>query len=298
MVAFGTLAGQCVASPHAAFGPASHPGVFVPTLATSGAVVAYSDTGAPAAEPDAPTIVFGHGLLFSGWMFTDQIEALKDTYRCVAIDWRGQGASPAASDGYDMDTLSRDAIAVIEHLDVGAVHYVGLSMGGFVGMRVAARRPDLVRTLTLLDTSADPEEPAAAIQDKALAVIFRVLGLGLVKGAVLKIMFAPPFLASPRSKAVIEEWMSQVALADRGAVRQAVLGVANRKGIAQELSTITAPTLVVVGEHDKPTPPEKSRKIAAAIAGARLEIVAGSGHSSSIEKPEAITDLIRSFVTA
>ncbi|MCW2498030.1 alpha/beta fold hydrolase [Jatrophihabitans sp.] len=268
----------------------------MPSLSSNGATVAYSDSGAPAANPQAPTIVFGHGLLFSGWMFTDQITALQSEYRCVAIDWRGQGASPAASGGYDMDTLSLDAIAVIEALGVGPVHYVGLSMGGFVGMRVAARRPELLRSLTLLDTSADPEVPLAAIQDKLLARIFQFTGLGLVKGAVLKIMFGPAFLASPRSAGVIAEWTAQVDQADRGAIRQAVLGVANRKGIAAELAAITTATLVVVGEQDKPTPPERARRIAAAVAGARLELVADSGHSSSIEQPEVITELIRTFV--
>jgi len=269
----------------------------MPTLQVNGTSVAFTDTGAPRDRADAPTIVFGHGLLFSGWMFTDQIAALSQQYRCVAIDWRGQGATPPAADGkYDMDTLALDAAAVIEALGAGAVHYVGLSMGGFVGMRLAARRPDLIRSLTLLDTSADPEEPSAAIQDKALAIVFRAFGLGPVRGPVQKIMFAPPFLADPRSGALIEEWMTQVASQDRGAVRQAVLAVANRKGVADELGKIGAPTLVVVGEQDKPTPVEKARRIHAGIAGSRLEIVPDCGHSSTIEQPKALTELITDFV--
>src|SRR5262245_30544489 len=126
----------------------------MPTLKTDGATVAYTDTGAPPDHPDARTIVFGHGLLFSGWMLRDQIADLRDTFRCVTIDWRGQGETPAATSGYDMDTLAADARALIEHLDVGPVHYAGLSMGGFVGQRLAARHPELIRSLTLLDTSA------------------------------------------------------------------------------------------------------------------------------------------------
>ena len=266
------------------------------TLTANGATVAFTDTGAPSGSPDAPTIVFGHGLLFSGWMFTDQIEALRESYRCVAIDWRGQGASPPVAGGYDMDTLALDAAAIIDSLGVGPVHYVGLSMGGFIGQRIAARRPEVLRSLTLLDTSADPEEPAAARQDRLLSLIFRFFGLGPVRRPVCKIMFGPTFLAEPRSKAVIAEWMSQVGRQDRSAVRQAVLRVADRNGVADEIGKITAPTLVVVGEHDKPTPPAKARRIADGISGARLEIVAKCGHSSSIEQPVAITALIRNFV--
>jgi 3-oxoadipate enol-lactonase len=268
----------------------------VPTLTTNGATTAYTDTGAPAGRPDAPTVLFGHGLLFSGWMFTAQIAALRERYRCVAIDWRGQGDSPAADRGYDMDTLSLDAIALIEQLAIGPVHYVGLSMGGFVGQRIAARRPELVRSLVLLDTSADEEDPRAARQDRQMAVVFRVVGLGPVRRPVLKLMFGPTFLADPRSEAIIAEWFQRLSRADRGGIRHAVLGVANRNGVLSEIGAITAPTLVAVGEHDQPTPPDRSRTIASVIPGARLEIIANSGHSSTIEQPDAVTELIAKFL--
>jgi 3-oxoadipate enol-lactonase len=268
----------------------------VPNLTTNGATIAYTDTGAPASRPEAPTVVFGHGLLFSGWMFTAQIDALRDAYRCVTIDWRGQGDSPPADDGYDMDTLAGDAIALVEHLGTAPVHYVGLSMGGFVGQRLAARRPELVRSLVLLDTSADPEEPASARKDRLLANIFRVVGIGPVRKPTMKLMFGPTFLADPKSEPIVAEWIRRLSECDRGAIRQAVRGVANRNGVLDEIGSITAPTLVVVGEHDAATPPQRARIIAGAIPGARLEIVANSGHSSTVEQPEALTSLILSFI--
>src|SRR4051794_20480728 len=122
----------------------------MPMLQIDGVPIAYTDSGAPSERPDAPTIVFGHGLLFSGWMFRAQVEALRGEFRCVTIDWRGQGETPATADGYDMDTLTRDAIGLIEQLGIAPVHYVGLSMGGFVGLHIAVRRSELLRTLTLL----------------------------------------------------------------------------------------------------------------------------------------------------
>ena len=269
----------------------------MPTLRTDGAVMAYSDTGAPPGNPDAPTIVFAHGLLFSGWMFTAQIEALRATYRCVAVDFRGQGASPPAVDGrYDMDTLYADVLALIDELDVAPVHFVGLSMGGFVGQRLAARNPDRLRSLTLLDTSADPEEPFAAIQDKALAIVYRLVGIAPVKQPVLRIMLGPTFRKDPRSKPIVDEWMRQISVTDRGGLHGAILAVANRKPIMPELAAVTTPTLVICGADDVPTPVKKSERIAAAITGARLEIVPDAGHSSTIEQPEAVTALIQKFV--
>lgn len=267
------------------------------TLRTTGATVAYLDTGAPDARPDAPAIVFGHGLLFSGWMFEKQIERLRSSYRCIAIDWRGQGASPPADDGrYDMDTLTDDAVAVIDSLGLDRVHWVGLSMGGFVGQRVAARKPERIRSLVLLETSPDREERFAAIQDKALSLIYQVAGIKPVRRSVEKIMLGPAFRNDPASRPVIEEWMRQIEQTDRRGLRGAILAVANRAAVCDEIGRITAPTLVICGLDDIPTPVKKARRIAAAIPGARLELVADCGHSATIERPDEVTALIEKFL--
>ena len=264
----------------------------------NGVQVNITDTGAPAGRPSAPSVVFGHGLLFSGHMFEAQIERLRTRYRCVAIDWRGQGKTPATSDGYDMDTLFEDAAAVIEGLDVGPVHYVGLSMGGFVGMRLAARRPELLRSLTLLDTSADPEDPDMAKQDRLLAKIYRVVGIRPLAGKVEKLMFGPTFLASADSKPDIDRWKAGVAAVDRPGLVKAILGVVDRSPVADELDKITLPTMIVVGEDDVATPVARSEAIAAGIQGSTLKKVAQCGHSSTVEQPVILADLIEEFLTA
>ena len=268
----------------------------MPVLTNEGASVSYTDTGPPAGRPDAPTVVFGHGLLFSGWMFAAQIEALRGDYRCVAVDWRGQGASPPADGGYDMDTLSRDAIALIEHLGTAPVHFVGLSMGGFVGQRIAARRPELLRSLTLLDTSPDREERSAAIQDVVLSYIYRLSASRRCGARWRRSCSGPTFRADPRSKAIVDEWIAMLSRCDRNGMQQAILAVARRKGIADEIGSITTPTLVLVGADDVPTPVKKARRIAELVTGARLEIIANAGHSSTIEQPEAITELLAGFL--
>lgn len=269
----------------------------MPTFTHDGATVSYTDSGAPTGRPDAPTVVFGHGLLFSGWMFKDQVAALKDTYRCVTVDWRGQGDSPPAS-AYDMDSLYGDAVALIEKLDTAPVHYVGLSMGGFVGQRLAARRPDLVRSLTLLDTSAEHELPRNAVEDTLLAHVFLVTGMRLVRKQVEQVMFGPTFRRDPSSRAVVDEWMGMLGRCSKVAIRNAVMGVVLRKPVVAELGNITAPTLVIVGADDVPTPVARSRTIVEHVKDARLEIVANCGHSSTIEQPERITELLRDFLAA
>lgn len=265
----------------------------------NGTSIAYEDTGAPAGNPHAPTILFGHGLLFSGWMFSHQVAALSDRYRCVTVDWRGQGDTPPArSGGYDMDTLTADAIALIEHLGVAPVHYVGLSMGGFVGQRIAARRGELVRSVTLLDTSPDREPVWSALRETAMSAYYRFFGVRLLEAPVLKLMFGPAFLRDPASRPVIDEFIARLETRDREGMRRAIMAVATRKPVYSELGRITAPTHVVTGADDTPTPVAKGRRIADAIANARFSVVPESGHSSTVEQPDAVTRLISEFVQA
>ncbi|MFJ6841646.1 alpha/beta fold hydrolase [Streptomyces griseoluteus] len=270
----------------------------MPTAEVNGAVIAYTDTGAPSGSPDAPAVVFGHGLLFSGWMFHPQIEVLRERYRCVTVDWRGQGDTPATPSGYDMDTLTADAVALIGHLGLGPVHWVGLSLGGFVGQRIAARHGELLRSLTLLDTSADGEPADKAAEYRLLARVYRFTGVGPVLGEVKAAMFGPGFLADPASGPVVDEWVRRLRRCERTGIRKAVLGVIERDSCRAELSGISVPTLVAVGADDLATPPADAERLAAAVEGARLAVVPGAGHSSTLEQPAALTALIDDFLAS
>jgi pimeloyl-ACP methyl ester carboxylesterase len=234
--------------------------------------------------------------LFSGWMFHRQIASLRERHRCVTIDWRGHGDTPATAGGYDMDTLTGDAVALIQELGVAPVHWVGLSMGGFIGQRIAARHGELLRSLTLLDTSAGPEEPSKVGEYRRLASVQRLVGIRPVLGKVKSHLFGPTFLADPASKPTIDEWAARLGRTDRAGVRKAVLGVADRAPVDQEITGITVPTLVIVGADDEATPPAQAERIAGRIPGAQLQIVANCGHTSTLEQPAAITGLLDKFL--
>jgi pimeloyl-ACP methyl ester carboxylesterase len=269
----------------------------MPTFIRHGAAIHYTDTGPPGDRPEAATVFFGHGLLFGAWMFHQQIAALRGQFRCVAIDWRGQGESSPSDRGYDMDTLTDDALALIGSLGVAPVHYVGLSMGGFVGLRIAARRGEVLCSLVLLDTSAGPEDPDKARRYKVMAAIYRMTGIRPLAGAVARIMFGPLFLAEPSHKPVLDEWLDRLRRSRRSAISEAVLAVANRESVEHELAAINVPCLVIVGADDAAIPPIHAERIAAGISGARLEKIPDCGHSSTLEQPTFITNVLREFLS-
>src|SRR5438445_11081604 len=125
----------------------------MPTLDVNGTTLYYEDTGGA-----GPPLLFSHGLLFSGRMFEAQIAHLRGRYRCIAWDHRGQGRSADAPGRcVEIETVTADAVALIEALGLAPVHFAGLSMGGLVGLRIAARRPELIRSLLLMEPTAEPE---------------------------------------------------------------------------------------------------------------------------------------------
>ncbi|GGI08164.1 alpha/beta fold hydrolase [Egicoccus halophilus] len=264
----------------------------MPTIAVNGTRLYYEDVGT---GPE--TILFSHGLLWDRRLFEPQVAALRADYRCIAYDHRGQGRSAVPSEAtIPTDLLAADAIALVEALGVGPVHVVGLSMGGFVGMRLAVWRPDLVRSLCLIETSADPEPRPNVPRYKALNLVVRLAGARAVSSRVLPIMFGRTFLDDPDRAAERDRWRG-ILESNAKSVTKSVNGVLQRPSFADQLAHIEAPTVVVVGDEDVATTPAKAQRMVDRIPGARLVRIPAAGHSSTIEQPEAVTAAIRSLLT-
>ena len=265
----------------------------MPDIRVNGAGLYYEEHG------NGPeTIVFAHGLLWSCRMFDDQIAVLKDRYRCIAFDFRGQGQSEVTRDGYDMETLYEDVAALIEALDCAPCHFIGLSMGSFIAMRLAARRPDLVKSLVLLETSPDPEPAENMPKYRQLAYIVRWLGTGLVVDRVMPVMFGQKFLNDPARAAQRSEWRQRMSKNHRIGVYRATIGVITRRGIYDEIAKILVPTLVIVGDQDVAIVPAKAERVHEGIQGSRLVIIPGAGHTSTVEEPTAVNAAINEFLNS
>ncbi len=264
----------------------------MPELDVNGVRLHYIDEGS---GPE--TIVFSHGLLWSNHMFRPQIDALKSRYRCIAWDHRGQGASQTPDTKIvTIEECYLDAVALIEKLELGSVHFVGLSMGGFVGIRLGARRPELVKSLALLDTAADGEPVQNIAKYRRLSWVARIFGvIDFLAKRVVPIMFSKSFLEDPDKADLRREWTERMKMNGR-MIYKSVHGVIEREPVTDELANITARTMVLRGEEDIAIAESRARALADGIAGATYVNIPAAGHTSTIEQPELVTAALRAFL--
>lgn len=241
-------------------------------------------------------VVFSHGFLWSGRMFDAQVAALESRFRCIAFDHRGQGRSEVTEFGYSIEELAEDARQLIQALGAAPCHFVGLSMGGFVGMRLAARHPELIRSLSLLETSAAGESPLNVVRYRALAAVVKIMGLRPVAGPAMRSMFGRKFLTDGSRSALRAEQQRLLVGNSVPGVLRTLRGIVERPGIEEELPRIHCPTLVIVGEQDVATPPAKAEGIHARIAGSKLVVIPGAGHTSTVEDPEGVNAALVPFI--
>lgn len=265
----------------------------MPKLKVNGAELFYEEKGS-----GNETLVFAHGLLFSNLMFEKQIEAFQDRYRCIAFDFRGQGQSEVTREGYDMDTLAEDAAALIRELNAGPCHFAGLSMGGFIGQRLALRHPELLRSLTILESSSEPEPRENVGKYRLLNFIARWFGLGVVAGQVMPIVFGEKFLNDAGRREERETWRQRITSNHRVGITRAVRGVIERQGVYDEIAKISVATLIIVGDQDMATVPAKSERMHERIPGSKLVIIPGAGHTSTVEEPAAVNRAMEEFLAA
>ena len=264
----------------------------MPTLGVDGVELHYEERGS------GPAVVFSHGLLWSGAMFDAQAAALSSRFRCIRYDHRGQGRSSTSPVPYDMERLTADAATLIEKLGAAPCHFVGLSMGGFVGMRLAARRPELLRTLTLVESAADGEPRWNVPKYRAMALVARAVGFRPLAGPVMKIMFGRTFLRDPARAALRDEMRAKLVALDPPRTEAALDAVIRRRPVLDDAARIATPTQVLHGDEDRAIVMARAQKTAQAIPGARLVVIPRAGHTSSVEEPDAITRALDAFFAA
>lgn len=245
-----------------------------------------------------------HAFPLSRRMWQPQLAGLADSCRLLAPDLPGFGGSPpwpagagAAAAACRMEDMAAAAVARLDEAGVAAAVVCGLSMGGYVALALYETFRERVRGLVLADTraAADDEAGRGRRLDTARAVESGgPPALAALAGSLVPRLIAPR-TGTARSELVA--WLHrEIAAAPPAGVAAAQRGMAERPDRTWLLPRIDVPTLVVVGEEDEITPPAESVILRDRIPGARLVTVAGAGHLSSLEQPEAWNAALREFL--
>jgi 3-oxoadipate enol-lactonase len=243
-------------------------------------------------EGDGPWVVMSHSLACSLAMWTPQIAALRSRYRVLAFDTRGHGASDAPAGAYTLEQLADDLHGLLAALKVERPHFVGLSMGGMIGMTYALKYPGVFRSLVLCDTTSRfPPEAAPLWADRIR--IATTQGMEPLVEPTLKRWFTEGYLA--QRPPVVEE----VARMIRATPPIGYAGCCHaipKIDATDRLHEIRCPVQIIVGEQDAGTPVAMSKAMQEAAPGSELVILPDASHLSNLQQPEAFNRALMDFL--
>ena len=261
-------------------------------------------------ETDAEPALFVHGLEGSSRNWTDLIDVLRSRLACEAMDLPGFGDSPPRPDGrYSIAALAQTVIALIG-THGKPVHLVGNSLGGAVCVKVAATRPDLIRTLTLISPALPDSRPRLDLIRFPVMSLPR-LGTRLVKqyqvlpperrvADVITTCYGDPALfqqarfATEVAELTRRDELGHATAALVGTVRTLTAEFLRkgRRSAWRAAARVTAPTLVIYGSRDRLVDARMAGRAAHQFADARVVVLPRTGHVAHMEHPDAVADEI------
>jgi 3-oxoadipate enol-lactonase len=245
---------------------------------------------------NAPTVCFAHSLSSDGGMWAEQmLPLLSAGYRVLRLDMRGHGGSQPVQGDYSMDDLVGDVKGALDVLEIWKVHYIGLSIGGMIGQGFALAHPDRLVSAMFCDTQPSTPPGSAASWEERKAAVRAAGGLSTVADGTMDRWFTPEF------KTVNPARWREIRDIIVGTSAPGFLGCAaaiQNFNFEDRLHTVKTPTLVVCGDEDPGTPPERNKFIAAKIPGGRYEEIAAARHLPNVERPEAFNRIMLGWLAA
>lgn len=226
------------------------------------------------------SLVLVPGLLCDGALWAHQIEHLEDIADCIVGDTRHDDTIIAMADRILAAAPEKFALA-------------GLSMGGYICFEIMRRAPERVAKLALLDTSALPDDEA---RRQHRAELMKLAEIGEFKGVAPRLL--PQFVHPDRltDGTLTDAVMDMTQRVGRDAFLRQQQAIMGRIDSRPMLASVAVPTLVLCGREDALTPVERHEEIADAVPGARLCIVEDCGHMSTMERPQAVTTMLRDWL--
>jgi 3-oxoadipate enol-lactonase len=239
-----------------------------------------------------PPILFIHGLGSSGRDWELQVAHFCQSYRVVTFDVRGHGQSDKPLGPYSMPLCASDTAALIKSLDIAPAHVVGISMGGMIAFQLVVGDSDLVRSLVIVNSG--PELVLRTWKDRIgglqRLLIVRLLGMRRMGEVLGQRLFPKPEHEELR-RTFVERWAEN----DRRAYLDSMRALVGWS-IADRLSSIDVPTLVVAADEDY-TPVSRKEAYVAKMPQAELVVINDSRHATPVERPEQFNEALGVFLS-
>jgi 3-oxoadipate enol-lactonase len=238
-----------------------------------------------------PPLMLSNSLGTNLHMWDWQIPELTKHFRVIRYDSRGHGQSGAPDGPYSIDELGRDALAIMDALELEQVHWMGLSKGGMIGQWLLTHAPERIGRAVLANTGSHMPPPDLWNQRIRTALD---KGMEELTPGVIERWFTPEFRArEPETVQKIVRMLHTTPAHGYAGSCSAIRDMDQRESIR----SVTNPVLVVVGSRDPATPPEMGKRIADTIRGARI-VTLDAAHLSNIEQADAFNQAVIDFLTA
>ena len=248
-------------------------------LDLAGARVCYEAAG------EGPPVLLLHGWGANAAAMRPILDALRPDHSVYALDFAGFGQSDPPPEPWGVEEYAQMVIAFLDSLGVGRTDVVGHSFGGRVGIKLAAKRPERVKRLVLVDSAGVPpaQTPGRAALRAGLRAgraILSVPGLGALRG---------------KAEAVARDRLGSEDYRSAGPLRETFVRVV-AEDLRPHLPEIQAPTLLIWGENDQDTPLADAKMMESSIPDAGLVVLSGAGHFSYLDRPADFARIIRHFL--
>ncbi|HEY6769879.1 MAG TPA: 3-oxoadipate enol-lactonase [Candidatus Sulfotelmatobacter sp.] len=237
-----------------------------------------------------PVLVLSNSLGTNLSMWDRQLAELHKRFSILRYDTRGHGQSSVTPGDYTIEQLGRDAMSLLDALQLERVHFCGLSMGGMIGMWLAIHAPTRLHRLALCNTAA--RIGSEEIWNKRIASV-RKEGMKSIAPAVIERWFTPEFRSSSPEQVAWTRGMLENSPAEGYAGCCAAIRDNDQR---ENLAKINAPTLVIYGARDPVIPVPDAQFMAERIPGA-VQVELTAAHLSNIEQPEAFTKAVNEFLS-
>ena len=242
----------------------------------------------------APVLTLTHPLGATLALWDDHAAALTQRYRVLRYDVRGHGASDIPAGPYTLGQMSSDLFELLDSLDIADTHFVGVSMGGLIGMTAALDRPERIKSLVLCDTTACYGPTVRPMWEDRLRIAETEGMAPSLVGRTMAVWFTESYRVAHHKE--VERIAAMLRHTDPRGYAAAIRAIAY-VDLTERIGGIRRPTLVVVGEEDRGTPPDMARAIHKRIAASELLVLPGSMHCAVVEDADTFLGALLDFLS-